>query len=71
MKVLGIEMAPKPGFIGSSSFGDTRIWRVTHGNEYKNRMMEDALVIWNEIEKELGDQLIFKKPLLTIGSDRK
>jgi hypothetical protein len=71
MKVLGIEMAPKPGFIGTSSFGDTRLWRITHGQKIKNQMMKDALILWNQIEKESGYQLIVQTPVLTIGSDNK
>jgi len=71
MKVLGIEMAPSPGFIGSSSYGDTRIWRSNHGLKFKNDMMKDALTLWNEIEKELDQKLIYNVPLLAMGSAQK
>jgi sarcosine oxidase len=68
MKVLGFEQFSKPGSLGSSSFGETRLWRVTHGNAYKNRMMRDAVKLWREIEQEAGVELIVQFPVLTIGS---
>ena len=58
LKVLGIEKAPKEGFIGTSSFGETRMWRESHMDKFKNDMMKDALPMWEELEKESGKELL-------------
>eukprot|EP00344_Euplotes_crassus_P002868 CAMPEP_0197005646 /NCGR_PEP_ID=MMETSP1380-20130617/30501_1 /TAXON_ID=5936 /ORGANISM="Euplotes crassus, Strain CT5" /LENGTH=316 /DNA_ID=CAMNT_0042424853 /DNA_START=77 /DNA_END=1027 /DNA_ORIENTATION=+ len=68
MKVLGIEQFPTPGSLGSSSFGETRMWRVTHGSYWKNDMMKDAITLWRELEEESGEELMLKFPVLSMGS---
>lgn len=66
--MLGLEQFGKPGSFGSSSFGETRLWRVTHGYKYKNDMMREAVKMWKEWEKESGSELIVQFPVLTMGS---
>ncbi len=68
MKVLGLEMNSHPGSLGTSSYGQTRLWRVTHGMKVKNEMMEDAIKLWKEIEKECDQELRVKLPCITMGS---
>jgi glycine/D-amino acid oxidase-like deaminating enzyme len=71
LKVLGIEKDPKPGYVGNSSYGDTRLWRITHGPKFKNDMMKEALKLWKEIEEESGEKFVIQTPVLSMGSDRK
>lgn len=60
LKVLGIDMASKPGAIGTSSYGETRIWRVTHSEKIKNDMMRSSMELWKEIEDATGEELLYK-----------
>ena len=50
--MLGIEQFSRPGAIGSSSFGVTRLWRTTHELKFRNDMMKDAKVLWKELEED-------------------
>jgi len=68
LKVLGLEQFSKPGAIGSSSFGETRLWRTTHDMKFRNDMMKDALKEWKELEEESGEELLVHTPVLTLGS---
>ena len=61
-------MFSRPGSLGTSSFGETRLWRVTHGKEWKNKMMRAAITLWKELEKDSGEELLLKFPVLTMGS---
>ena len=51
-------MNAKEGDLGSSSFGETRLWRNAHHQTFKNEMMLEALEMWKELEEETGQQLI-------------
>ena len=68
LKVLGIEQFSRPGAIGSSSFGVTRLWRTTHEFKFRNDMMRDAIGLWKELEEESGEKLMHTFPVLTMGS---
>jgi len=65
---MGLEMFSAPGSLGSSSFGETRLWRATHGNKLKNDMMRDSIKLWKELEQESGEELLIQFPVLTMGS---
>lgn len=67
LKVLGIEQYSRPGHIGTSSFGETRLWRTTHDVKIRNDMMWDSLPLWKELEEESGEKLVLTFPVLTIG----
>lgn len=68
LKVLGLEMYSRPGSMGTSSFGETRLWRITHGSKFKNDMMKEALKLWKEMEELSGEKLTSQFPVLTMGS---
>jgi len=70
LKVLGIEQYTRPGAIGTSSFGETRLWRDTHGQVWRNDMMREAVGLWKELEEESGLKLMHKFPILTMGSPK-
>jgi len=63
-------MNSKEGAIGTSSYGETRMWRNGHKQQIKNQMMEEALEMWTELEKETGQELIVHKDILIIGSQQ-
>jgi len=50
--------------MGTSSYGQTRIWRVSHDDYRYDDMMREALELWKEIEVKSGHKLIFKTGLL-------
>jgi hypothetical protein len=64
-------MNPASGFIGSSSFGETRLWRNSHGMKVKNDMMREAVELWKEVERESGQTFLLWTPVLTIGSEKR
>ena len=66
LKVLGLEKFSNSGSIGTSSFGDTRIWRFSHSDDRYTNMMGEALEIWREVEQKTGKELIVKTGLLWV-----
>eukprot|EP00347_Sterkiella_histriomuscorum_P017703 403348322 len=60
LKVLGIEKYGEPGSIGTSSYGFTRIWRLSHYEQNFTDMQAEALEIWREIEQKSGQELLRK-----------
>lgn len=68
LKVLGLEMFSRPGSLGSSSFGETRLWRISHNHKVRNDMMKAALKLYEEIEEETGEKLLEHFPVFTMGS---
>lgn len=68
LKVLGLEQYTRPGSIGTSSYGETRLWRNTHPEKIRNDMMREAVPLWEELQEEAGVKLLYRLPVLTIGS---
>ena len=67
LKVLGLERNHASGALGSSSYGETRIYRILHDLEIHTRMMRDTLPLWKEIEEDSQTQLLTPGALLLFG----
>ena len=52
--MVGFERNRTSGEMGTSSYGNTRIWRVTHDKVIKNDMMRESRQLWDEWEREAG-----------------
>lgn len=52
LRVLGLERNTSSGQLGSSSFGETRIYRTMHSVAKQTEAMKEAIPLWNKIEEE-------------------
>mmetsp|Transcript_26288 Transcript_26288/g.26204 ORF Transcript_26288/g.26204 Transcript_26288/m.26204 type:complete len:143 (-) Transcript_26288:713-1141(-) len=66
-KVIGLEKNSDSGAMGTSSYGFTRIWRVTHADKLRNDMMRESLKLWREIELAVGKTLLENGAILNFG----
>ena len=67
LKVIGFEKNGRSGELGTASSGETRIWRITHANDEKNKMMTEALKMWRDVEQATGVKLLESYPILNFG----
>jgi len=65
--VLGIEKNSEIGMIGSSSYGDMRMWRIPHTDKLHLSYMKEVLLDWATLEEESGKKLIYKTGCLYFG----
>jgi hypothetical protein len=66
--VIGFEKNEDSAQFGTSSFGETRIWRVTHADKERNDMMVESLEMWREIEQKTSTKLLEDFPILNFGN---
>jgi hypothetical protein len=62
-------MNPSTGFIGASSYGDTRLWRTMFPVPIQDEMMKECLGMWREFENEVGEKLLDERVILSIGDE--
>jgi N-methyl-L-tryptophan oxidase len=53
----------------TSSWGESRILRLSYGDPLYVRMMQRSYVLWNALERHSNKQLLLKKPVLTIFNE--
>lgn len=65
--MIGFEKNSSSGEIGTSSYGHTRIWRITHADKLRNDMMKESLKLWKEIEASSDTKLLENGTILNFG----
>ena len=71
LKVLGLERNYSSGAFGTSSCGETRIWRRSNPEKMDVEMMDESLALWKEIERETGEKIMIKTGMLIFGNPEK